>query len=97
MTNSRNAHLWFAGTEPRAVSLIAPIDTTAARGSAGHGEFVMEHRKGGDSLVILLTLETEEGAGRFAPVSVAIPAALVRDLINQTAEFSYTGRAEAQA
>ncbi|KQO70355.1 hypothetical protein [Methylobacterium sp. Leaf88] len=86
MTTDRTPHLWFAGPEPRAHSLVAPIATEAARGAAGYGEFVLEHRKDGDSLVMLLTVEGEDDVKRPVIVSVAIPAAMVRDLLNRVPE-----------
>lgn len=93
MTTDRKPHLFFAGPEPRAHSLVAPIATDAARGAIGYGEFVMEHRKDGDSLVLLLTVEGEDDAKRPVTVSVAIPAAMVQDLLNRVPEAT----AEVQA
>jgi hypothetical protein len=93
MTTDRKPHLFFAGPELRAYSLVAPIATDAARGTAGYGEFVLEHRKDGDSLVLLLTVEGEDDAKRPVTVSVAIPAAMVRDLLNRVPEAT----AEVQA
>lgn len=93
MTTDRTPHLFFAGPVPCAHSLVAPIATDAARGATGYGEFVLEHRKDGDSLVMLLTVEGEDDAKRPIPVSVAIPAALVRDLLDRVPEAT----AEVQA
>ena len=93
MTTDRTPHLWFAGPEKRAHTLVAPIATHAVRGATGYGEFMLEHRKDGDSLVILLTVEGEDDAKRPVTVSVAIPAAMVRDLLNRIPEAT----TEAQA
>ncbi|TXN20787.1 hypothetical protein [Methylobacterium sp. WL9] len=86
MTNDRTPHLWFAGTEPRAHSLIVPITTNADRGAPGYGEFALEHRREGDTLVMLLTREGAGGTTEPVTVSVAIPAGLVRGLLDRVAE-----------
>lgn len=93
MITDKTPRLWFAGPENRAHGLIAPIGTDATRGAAGYGEFVLEHRNDGDSLVMLLTFEDEDDAKQPVPVSVAIPAAMVRDLLNRIPEAT----AEVQA
>lgn len=91
MTNDRTSHLWFAGTEPRAHSLIVPIATAAERGAPGYGEFALEHRREGDTLVMLLTREGAGGTTEPVTVSVAIPAGLVRDLLDRVTEPAERG------
>ena len=88
MTNDRTPHLWFAGLEPRAYSLIAPIDSTAERGAAGHGGFVLEHQRDRDTLVMFLTVENAGNAPEPVRVSVPIPGNLVRALLDKVPEAS---------
>ena len=91
MTNDRKPELWFAGIEPRAYSLIAPIDSATERGIAGHGEFVLERQRDRDTLVILLTVESGSDTAEPVRVSVPIPADLVRALLDKVPEASVTG------
>lgn len=78
--NDTPAHLQFAGIEPRAHSLVAPVEGTPS------DLFVLEHRRDGESLHVFLTIANPDGTSKPVTVSVAIPAALVRGLLDRVPE-----------